>query len=349
MASASMSRPANASCSAGRPAPARARSSRWSTAIMASTRARSSLARDGEMVDLATASPRDGAASCAATSSAMSASSCAPCRASRRSTWSPSRWSRAASARDEARGKARALLARLNLPERLWSLPPATFSGGEQQRVNIARGFITDHPVLLLDEPTASLDATNRAVVVELIAEKKAAGVAMLGIFHDDDVRAEVADRIVDVTQFAAQDRRMTRLSETPWIDPTATVKNSTLGRYTEVGAGCHVSELDAGRLFLLRREHADRLRDDRQVRQHRGACAHLCQPASDASSPRCTISPTARRGISTTSADNQEFFDWRAEHAHHHRPRHLDRPWRGDHAGRHASAMARSSARTRW
>jgi alpha-D-ribose 1-methylphosphonate 5-triphosphate synthase subunit PhnL len=107
--------------------------------------------------------------------------------------------------RDEARATASTMLARLNLPERLWSLPSATFSGGEQQRVNIARGFITHHPVLLLDEPTASLDATNRAVVVGLIAEKKAAGVAMLGIFHDDDVRAEVADRVVDVTQFAAR------------------------------------------------------------------------------------------------------------------------------------------------
>ncbi|MDC9825287.1 phosphonate C-P lyase system protein PhnL [Devosia sp. ZB163] len=107
--------------------------------------------------------------------------------------------------RDEATAKARELLARLNLPERLWSLPPATFSGGEQQRVNIARGFITPHPVLLLDEPTASLDATNRAVVVEMIAEKKQAGVALLGIFHDEEVRAQVADRIVDVTLFAAR------------------------------------------------------------------------------------------------------------------------------------------------
>lgn len=105
--------------------------------------------------------------------------------------------------KEEARGRARDLLARLNLPERLWSLPPATFSGGEQQRVNIARGFITDHPVLLLDEPTASLDATNRAVVVAMIAEKKQAGVALLGIFHDEEVRGQVADRIVDVTAFA--------------------------------------------------------------------------------------------------------------------------------------------------
>jgi alpha-D-ribose 1-methylphosphonate 5-triphosphate synthase subunit PhnL len=106
--------------------------------------------------------------------------------------------------REAAREKARALLAQLNLPEKLWALPPATFSGGEQQRVNIARGFITEHPILLLDEPTASLDATNREVVIALIAAKKAAGIALLGIFHDHDVREAVADRIIDVTAFGA-------------------------------------------------------------------------------------------------------------------------------------------------
>lgn len=107
--------------------------------------------------------------------------------------------------RDEAETRARALLTRLNVPERLWSLPPSTFSGGEQQRVNIARGFIADHPILLLDEPTASLDARNRAAVVELIDTKKADGTAIVGIFHDDDVRERVATRIVDVTTFAAR------------------------------------------------------------------------------------------------------------------------------------------------
>ena len=106
---------------------------------------------------------------------------------------------------EEARDRAARMLTRLAIPERLWNLSPTTFSGGEQQRVNIARGFITDHPVLLLDEPTASLDATNRAVVVQMIAEKKATGTALLGIFHDEEVRAEVADRIVDVTSFAAR------------------------------------------------------------------------------------------------------------------------------------------------
>jgi alpha-D-ribose 1-methylphosphonate 5-triphosphate synthase subunit PhnL len=96
------------------------------------------------------------------------------------------------------------LLRRLNIPERLWKLPPSTFSGGEQQRVNIARGFISDLPILLLDEPTASLDAANRAVVVELVAEKKRAGVAMVAIVHDDEVRHLIADRLVDVASFAA-------------------------------------------------------------------------------------------------------------------------------------------------
>ena len=107
-------------------------------------------------------------------------------------------------ARAEARERAGELLRRLNIPERLWALPPSTFSGGEQQRVNIARGFISDLPVLLLDEPTASLDAANRAVVVELIDEKKRADVAMVAIVHDDEIRQLIADRVVDVTSFAA-------------------------------------------------------------------------------------------------------------------------------------------------
>ncbi len=106
---------------------------------------------------------------------------------------------------DEARSRARRLLSDLNVPERMWDLPPATFSGGEQQRVNIARGFIADLPVLLLDEPTASLDAANRDVVVRLIEEKKAKGTAIIGIFHDEDVRERVASRVVDVTRFRAK------------------------------------------------------------------------------------------------------------------------------------------------
>ncbi len=105
-----------------------------------------------------------------------------------------------------SREAARALLLRLNLPERLHGLPPATFSGGEQQRVNIARGFARVRPVLLLDEPTASLDAANRAVVVALIREAKARGCAIIGIFHDAEVRDAVADRPFPVLPLEASE-----------------------------------------------------------------------------------------------------------------------------------------------
>lgn len=101
--------------------------------------------------------------------------------------------------REEALARATALLRRLNLPDRLHGLPPATFSGGEQQRVNLARGFAPGYPVLLLDEPTASLDAANRAGVIALINEAKAQGAAIVGIFHDAEVREAVADRLFDV------------------------------------------------------------------------------------------------------------------------------------------------------
>ena len=104
---------------------------------------------------------------------------------------------------DVARTKAKDLLALLNIPERLWSLSPTTFSGGEQQRVNIARGFVHDYPALLLDEPTASLDATNREIVLGLIEQAKQRGTAIIGIFHDQEARDRVCDRCIDVTQFS--------------------------------------------------------------------------------------------------------------------------------------------------
>ena len=103
---------------------------------------------------------------------------------------------------DLARAKAQALLARLNIPERLWPLSPTTFSGGEQQRVNIARGFAHPFPALLLDEPTASLDAANREVVLSIIEEAKQRGAAILGIFHDEAARTRLCDRLVDVRDF---------------------------------------------------------------------------------------------------------------------------------------------------
>ena len=103
---------------------------------------------------------------------------------------------------DHAFEAARNMLERLRIPQNLWSLSPLTFSGGEQQRVNIARGFVHAYPAMLLDEPTASLDAANRETVLDLIIEAKARGAAIVGIFHDVDARNRVADREVDVSTF---------------------------------------------------------------------------------------------------------------------------------------------------
>jgi alpha-D-ribose 1-methylphosphonate 5-triphosphate synthase subunit PhnL len=101
-----------------------------------------------------------------------------------------------------ARNKARELLTQLRIPERLWHLPPATFSGGEQQRINIARSMIKPRALLLFDEPTASLDVENANTVVELIRETLASGSAVIGIFHDPKVAEALASWRLDISQF---------------------------------------------------------------------------------------------------------------------------------------------------
>jgi alpha-D-ribose 1-methylphosphonate 5-triphosphate synthase subunit PhnL len=98
--------------------------------------------------------------------------------------------------------KAKNLLARLAMPQRLWHLPPATFSGGEQQRINIARNMIKPKPILLLDEPTASLDTANSKTVVRMIHEAITHGAAVVGIFHDTEISDAVATRRIDMAQF---------------------------------------------------------------------------------------------------------------------------------------------------
>lgn len=104
----------------------------------------------------------------------------------------------------EARERARAMLGRLHIPSKMWDLPPATFSGGEQQRVNIARVLVVDYPILLLDEPTASLDDANRALVLGLVREARERGAAILAILHDEASRAAVATRYVDLAPLEA-------------------------------------------------------------------------------------------------------------------------------------------------
>lgn len=103
--------------------------------------------------------------------------------------------------RKTARERAINILDRLHVPKRSHKLSPVTFSGGEQQRVNIARGFVHHYPILLLDEPTASLDAANRDRVIDLILDAKQRGTAIIGIFHDKGVRDQVTDREIDIEQ----------------------------------------------------------------------------------------------------------------------------------------------------
>lgn len=100
---------------------------------------------------------------------------------------------------DDAKSRAQELLSQLRIPMRLWQVPPATFSGGEQQRVNIARTMISDYPILLLDEPTASLDEGNRDTVIAMINDARERGTAIVGIFHDDYVRRALATRLFPI------------------------------------------------------------------------------------------------------------------------------------------------------
>lgn len=104
----------------------------------------------------------------------------------------------------QAREQAALWLTRLRITPALWQLPPATFSGGEQQRINIARSFIKPRPLLLLDEPTASLDPENTQTVIDLISEARAQGIGILGIFHDAVVAQAVASRTVAMHSFQA-------------------------------------------------------------------------------------------------------------------------------------------------
>lgn len=107
---------------------------------------------------------------------------------------------RAGMAQDEALDQARAALASYGVKSDLWSAYPTTFSGGEQQKVNLARTLILPPKLLLLDEPTASLDVNARQALVARLEDLKAGGTAMIGVFHHPGDVGHLIDKVVDLT-----------------------------------------------------------------------------------------------------------------------------------------------------
>ena len=96
---------------------------------------------------------------------------------------------------DVCRIETEAMLRHFDLAEELWDVYPRTFSGGEKLRLNIAAAMIKRPRLLLLDEPTASLDNASKVKVRELIERLKAQGTTMLGIFHDLEFMEGLCDR----------------------------------------------------------------------------------------------------------------------------------------------------------
>jgi alpha-D-ribose 1-methylphosphonate 5-triphosphate synthase subunit PhnL len=103
--------------------------------------------------------------------------------------------------REEARDRAARLLSHAGIGEALWDMYPATFSGGEKQRLNILHAIITKPRLLLLDEPTASLDKGYKKQIMEMILDLKSEGTAMIGVFHDRDTLLALADFRYDLVR----------------------------------------------------------------------------------------------------------------------------------------------------
>jgi alpha-D-ribose 1-methylphosphonate 5-triphosphate synthase subunit PhnL len=113
-------------------------------------------------------------------------------------------------ARDEAYDRVAYFFRRLALPEDLWDGYPILFSGGEQQRVNLARALASDSKLLLLDEPTSALDASLQSEVVSLLAERRDRGTTMIGIMHDANLLRQLSDTLVHM-----ENGRMTSIEPT--------------------------------------------------------------------------------------------------------------------------------------
>jgi alpha-D-ribose 1-methylphosphonate 5-triphosphate synthase subunit PhnL len=101
--------------------------------------------------------------------------------------------------RPESEYRARELLSRLAIPHPLWEMFPSTFSGGEKQRINIIHAIIAQPRLLLLDEPTASLDTDSAHEAVSLILELKIQGTAIIGVFHDKELLFRLSDQVIEM------------------------------------------------------------------------------------------------------------------------------------------------------
>lgn len=99
-----------------------------------------------------------------------------------------------------AREKAAEHLGLMNIDRPLWDTSPSTFSGGEQQRINLARALIIQPRLLLLDEPTASLDGESKKIVMQALMQLRKQGTTIIGIFHDTEVMRRMADRVFTMT-----------------------------------------------------------------------------------------------------------------------------------------------------
>ena len=101
----------------------------------------------------------------------------------------------------EASQKAEEMLRYFKLGENLWDLYPNTFSGGEKLRLNLAHAMVKAPRLLLLDEPTASLDNNTKILVKELLMKMKAEGTSMVGIFHDLEFMDGLCDKVFNISE----------------------------------------------------------------------------------------------------------------------------------------------------